>query len=188
VNGRLAELHLGQYLAEVIKTASPRWSNAPDRHAQLLGDRLVREIVIAHQQAKEALATRRQPFGCHSYRYDLLLSQEGGIERIGLVICHVVHRIGRRDRGSSGGDPEALAPRGRRQPRTEAFRLLDAVQVLHEAQPRRLTHFSNIGITQPAASGDCRHQPAKALDECLPSFVCSGASLRHNPKEITIVR
>ena len=71
VNGSLAELHLGQDLAEVVETATPRWSNAPDRHAQLLGDRLVREIVIAHQQAEKTLATRREPFGC---RFVSLLS------------------------------------------------------------------------------------------------------------------
>ena len=55
--GALAELHLRQNEVEVFETATPRWSNAPNRHIELLGDRLVREIVVAHQQAQEALTT-----------------------------------------------------------------------------------------------------------------------------------
>ncbi len=50
------------------------------------------------KHTKEALTTRRQPFGGHSYRTCLLLPEQGGIERISLVVRHEVHRVGRRDR------------------------------------------------------------------------------------------
>lgn len=52
-------LHLGQYLSQVVETASPCWPDTPDWHAQLLGDLLVWEIAVAHQQTEKTLAARR---------------------------------------------------------------------------------------------------------------------------------
>ena len=131
VDACLVQLQFGQYPSEMLEAATSGWSNAPDRHAQLLGDRLVGEVVIAHQHTEEALTTRRQPFGGHSYRMCLLLPEQGGVERVSLVVRQEVHRVGRRDRSVTRGDPQALAPRGGREPCADSLRLLNAIQVLH---------------------------------------------------------
>ena len=81
-NGGLAQLQIRHDLSQVVETATSCWSNAPDRHPQLLRDRLVRKIVIAHQYAKEALTARRQPLGGHPNHTRLLLPEKRGIERV----------------------------------------------------------------------------------------------------------
>src|SRR5580704_10968920 len=114
--GILLELHLRQNLSEVFETATPRWSNAPNWHVELLGDRLVREVVVPHQQAQEVLTTRGELFCGQSQRSHLLVFQQAGIERPNLVISLEVQSVSHGDDGASGGDPQALAPRSCRQP------------------------------------------------------------------------
>src|SRR6202020_2674635 len=120
--------------------ATPGWSDASDRHVQLLRNRFIWEIVVAHQHAEEPPTMGRQSIGCHSDCSCLLVPQECRIKRIGLLVGHEVDHFAWRDQGAAGGDPQALAPRGGSEPRAKTFRLLNAVEILYEAQPSRLRH------------------------------------------------
>ena len=180
-------LHLGQYFSKVIETPSPRWTNAPDRHTQLLGDLLVRQIVIAHQQTEQTLAAWREPLCRRSYCSLLFLSKEGSVERICLVISHEVQRVRRRNHDLPGSDPQAFAPRGRCQPRTETLWLLDSVQILHEPQPGCLTDFCDVSVTQTAPSGNSRHQAPKSADEVLPSSAYPVVGLCDNQNKLGVI-
>ena len=125
---------------------------------------------------------RRHPNGSH-----LLLPEEGGVKRVRLVIGDGVHQIVRGDNDLPGGDSQALAPRGGRQPRTETFRLFDPIKVFDKPQPCRLTDLRNVGIAQPAPSGDRRHQPAKAPDEGFPCRCHPLACLGHYEDQVGVV-
>ena len=180
-------LGLGEDLAQVVQTATPGGSDAADGHVELLGDLLVGKVVVAHEQAEQALAAGREPLGRIPDHGQLLVPQQAGIERIDLVVDHQVQRIGRGDVRAPRGDPQALPPRCGGQPRAEALRLLNPVEVLHQAQPRRLAHLGHVGIVQPAPPGDGDHQPSEAPDEDLPGRAGPGTGLRHDQGQVLVL-
>ena len=53
--GELLVLH---ELSEVLEAPPPRRPDAADGHVQLVGDLLVREFTVGHQEPQEALAPR----------------------------------------------------------------------------------------------------------------------------------
>jgi hypothetical protein len=63
----------------------------------------------------------------------LFVPQQAEIERIEGVVGYQVDRLAQGAGGSPRGDPQALAPRCGGQPGAEALRLLDPVEVLHQA-------------------------------------------------------
>ena len=75
----LGELHLFEYAAQVLETTPSSRPKAADRHAQLFGDLLVRQVVASHEQTQKTLASLRESFGRHSYRSRLLFTQERGV-------------------------------------------------------------------------------------------------------------
>src|ERR1700688_1051540 len=70
----------------------------------------------------------------------------------------------------------ALATRGRDDPRPDPFRMFDAVQILGETEPYRLRRFSCVGSVQIATACDGPYERSEPCDQRVPTGRVTAAS------------
>src|SRR5581483_11499274 len=65
---------------------------------------------------------------------------------------------------------QALMSRRRSQPGSDPVRMLDAIDVFQQPQPRGLRHIRGVALNQLELSRDGPDEPRKLIDEPLPSL------------------
>jgi hypothetical protein len=143
------------------QASPPGGADAAHRKSQLVRYLRIRSRRIRHQQLKHLLPLPWQAQQGLADHLSALGGQQAFVD-LRLMRGHALQGdaiVGKHDFLSRRQTAQALVPRRSRQPGTHPVRILDAIDVLKQAQPRRLDYIRRVALDQLEISGNSPDKP-----------------------------
>ena len=152
------------------QASSPGGTDAADRQLELIGYIGVGSRRIRHEHLEQPLpppgqAGQRVPDGLVALVGEKTLVDLGPVGH-GTAEFDVV--VTEHDPLTRRQAAQALVACRRRQPGADAIRVLDAVNVLEQAQPRRLRDIGGVAFHQLEVRSDRPDEPRELIDQAFP--------------------
>ena len=168
------------------QASPPGRADAAHRKSQLVRYLRIRSRRIRHQQLKHLLPLPRQAQQGLADHLGTLGGQQAFVD-LRLMRGHALQGdavVGEHDFLSRRQTSQALVPRRSRQPGTHPIRVLDAINVLKQAQPRRLGDIRRIALDQLEIPGNGPDKPRILVDQPLPRTPVPRRGAAHELRDV----
>jgi hypothetical protein len=173
--------------AQPVDAAAAVRSYRPDRYAQPATDLGVRQWRVGRKQDDQPLVAGGEP-GERCSQGGVALGQEqavvGCLSELIWNALEVVRMLVGRVQAVSAPHPEAFTAGGGAEPARQSGRIAEAVQVVHQSHPDRLTDIFGVGSAQLVPAADRPDQRGMAFDECAPSLLVTFPGVYHQGDEL----